>query len=82
LQKPWLTASRGSLRVAFMNKRERQRINAILDMANTLMNAGPNVKAQITNADVVEAILGDLTKLLNNYDPVELPKLIALDEGK
>ena len=76
MQKPWLTASRGSLRVAFMNKRERHRVNAILDMD------GPSsTQAQITNADVVEAILGDLVKLINNFDPVELPKLIELDKG-
>lgn len=66
-----------------MNRRERQRINAIIDQANTLMNGGSNVKAQITNADVVEAILGDLLRLINNFDPVELPGLIALDsEGR
>jgi hypothetical protein len=40
-------------------------------------------KAQITNADVVEAILGDLVKVLNNFPLVELPKLIELDkEGR
>jgi len=65
-----------------MNKRERERMHSILDMANRLMDGPGSVNAQITNADVVEAILGDLTKLLNNFDPVELPKLIALDEGR
>jgi len=81
LQKPWLTASRGSLRVALMNKRERERMHSILDMANRLMDGPSNAQAQITNADVVEAILGDLVKLLNSFDPVELPKLIELDKA-
>lgn len=66
-----------------MNQRERKAINSILDMANSLMDAGPNDKAQITNADVVEAILGDLIKFLNNSAPDELTKLIERDkEGR
>jgi len=66
-----------------MNQRERKAINQILDQANALMDAGPNDSVTITNADVIEAVLGDLLRFINNSEPSELGKLVERDkEGR
>jgi len=52
----------------------------ILDQANTLMNAGPKLDNPITNADVIEAILGDISKVLNGQCPSDLGKYVEQDK--
>lgn len=62
-----------------MNKLDQKRITAILDQANTLLNAGPSKNGQILNIHVLEAVLGDLGRVSSGRDPRELAELVELD---
>ena|SRR5688500_6572387 len=62
-----------------MNKRDIKRLDAILTLADTLMNAG-ETGSGVTNAEVVEAILGDLSRATRGLDACWLVALVERDE--
>lgn len=61
-----------------MNRTERAQLTAIVDVADALMNGRGN---GITNADVVEALIGDVRHVANGTAPRELAELVTRDRG-
>lgn len=59
-----------------MNKQDRTRLASVHTNVNTLMNGTGN---GITTADVVEAMLGDLSLVLGQQDPRYTRELLELD---
>jgi hypothetical protein len=62
-----------------MTKTEHARLDLITDQTNKLMNAGPSLTTGVTNADVVEAMLGDIALVQRGQAPKHLAALIAID---
>lgn len=60
-----------------MTKGEYTRIQTIIDQTNRLMDAGPYDGRNVSNVDVIEALIGDLGKLVNNRPPMHLAELLA-----
>jgi len=65
-----------------MNKIDRANLQAVLDLANKLMDAPKKMNNPITDAMVVEAILEDIGKALSGKAPFELMKLVAQEEAE
>lgn len=59
-----------------MNKQDRTRLASVHTNVNTLMDGTGN---GITTADVVEAMLGDLSLVLSQQDPHHTRELVELD---
>lgn len=65
-----------------MNMLDRKRAKKIIDEANTLMDAGPHDGRGVTNVEVVEALIWDIGKLLNNQEPTGIAELLARPSTK
>ncbi len=63
-----------------MTRDERVRMNIIIEQTNRLMDAPAKVNPCVTNADVVEALLGDVMHIRDGRAPKELAALIERDE--
>lgn len=64
-----------------MNAKDTKRLQAVIDQANKLMNVTPQLNPVVRDVDVIECTLADLQRVLMGKDPVELAKLIELDEN-
>lgn len=64
-----------------MNKTDRARLEAILERANTLLNAPKLENNHITDINVLEAVLADIQSVLANGSPFETAKLMAKEEA-
>lgn len=63
-----------------MNKLDRANLQAVLKLANGLLNAG-HTSSGITNIDVLEAVLDGINDALNGKAPAVLAKLDERDEA-
>lgn len=62
-----------------MNRQDHARLRTIVAQANTLMDASPVVNPKVTNAMVIEALIGDVSEVSANRAPCWLADLIKLD---
>lgn len=62
-----------------MTKAEYAKFQTLITQANELLDGPPKENNQITNMDVLEAVLGDIRNVMNGWKPFELTKLIELD---
>jgi hypothetical protein len=62
-----------------MNKRDYLRLSVLYDNVNTLMDVPPSMTPVMTNAEIIEAILGDIQRILANKDTKDVAALIDRD---
>lgn len=62
-----------------MNIKDQQRLAKVLAQADELLNKPGKVGNPISNLDVLEAVLGDIGRVMSNRDPVSLALLVERD---
>lgn len=64
-----------------MNKKDRENLHTLIELANKLMNAPAKLPGEVivSNADVVEAMIEDILNALAGNSPVELRRLVVRD---
>jgi hypothetical protein len=62
-----------------MTKVEHARMSMITKQTDMLMNSGASVNPRVTNADVIEAMLGDIALVQRGNAPRHLAALIVIE---